>query len=227
MIKFIKSLYVSLRLFLILLGFAAMFVAAYFSPIFFVFLKFVFIGFLLLFLFDIILLYRNKNGITATRLLPEKFSNGDKNPVHISFKNLYAFPLKINIIDEIPHQFQIRDFHFCIKLKSGEEKSYVYNIRPTERGVYQFGKLNVYAETVLGLARRRYIFAEGKDIAVYPSFLQLHKYDFLAIHSHLTDYGVKKIRRLGQTMEFEQIKDYVSGDDIRNINWKATAKRGK
>jgi uncharacterized protein (DUF58 family) len=189
--------------------------------------KFVIVGFLLMVAIDILMLFINKKGVDAERLLPDRFSNGDDNPVHISFKNMYAFAVKIIAIDEITHQFQIRDFHFTVKLKSGEAKDYVYNIHPVQRGEYQFGKLNVYAESVLGLVRRRYIFAEGKDIAVYPSFLQLHKYDFLAIHSHLTDYGLKRIRRLGHTMEFEQIKDYVSGDDIRNINWKATAKRDK
>jgi len=184
-------------------------------------------GFVLLFLADIFLLYIIKNGISADRLLPEKFSNGDDNPVHISFSNNYSFPLKIRVIDEIPHQFQIRDFHFEITLKSAQTKDYVYNIRPTQRGVYQFGKLNIYAQTILSLISRRYIFCENKDIAVYPSFLQLHKYDLRAIHNKLTDYGLKRIRRLGHTMEFEQIKDYVSGDDIRNLNWEATAKRNK
>src|SRR5690606_27347368 len=38
--------------------------------------------------------------------------------------------------------------------------------------------------------------------------------------------GLKKIRRIGHTMEFAQIKDYVSGDDVRTINWKASAKQG-
>src|SRR5690606_29643392 len=41
------------------------------------------------------------------------------------------------------------------------------------------------------------------------------------------DYGIKKVRRLGHTMEFEQIKDYVLGDDLRTINWKATAKKNQ
>ncbi|MCL1867842.1 MAG: DUF58 domain-containing protein [Paludibacter sp.] len=227
MLKFIKSLYFTNRFFLILLGFVAAFVFAYIFPAFFIVLKFVFSGFVLLFLADIFLLFMTKNGIAAERLLPEKFSNGDDNPVHITFTNLYSFPLKISAIDEIPHQFQIRNFHFEVKLKQGETKDYVYNIRPRQRGVYQFGKLNVYAETVLSLVRRRYVFCEKKNIAVYPSFLQLHKYDLRAIHSKLTDYGLKRIRRLGHTMEFEQIKDYVSGDDIRNLNWKATAKRNK
>jgi uncharacterized protein (DUF58 family) len=60
---------------------------------------------------------------------------------------------------------------------------------------------------------------------VYPSFIQMKKYAFLALDNRLTMHGMKKIRRLGHTMEFEQIKDYVPGDDARTINWKATAKR--
>ena len=57
--------------------------------------------------------------------------------------------------------------------------------------------------------------------------LQLKKYDLLAISNNLTMYGIKKIRRIGHTMEFEQIKEYVQGDDLRTINWKATAKQNQ
>jgi uncharacterized protein (DUF58 family) len=45
------------------------------------------------------------------------------------------------------------------------------------------------------------------------------------LSNNLFQYGVKKIRRIGHTMEFEQIKEYVPGDDIRTLNWKATAKK--
>jgi uncharacterized protein (DUF58 family) len=62
-------------------------------------------------------------------------------------------------------------------------------------------------------------------VPTYPSYIQLRKYDLIAFSNNLFQYGLKKIRRLGQTMEFEQIKEYVPGDDIRNINWKATAKK--
>jgi uncharacterized protein (DUF58 family) len=64
-------------------------------------------------------------------------------------------------------------------------------------------------------------------VPTYPAYLQLKKYDLLAISNNLTMYGIKKIRRIGHTMEFEQIKDYVLGDDLRTINWKATAKRNQ
>ena len=55
----------------------------------------------------------------------------------------------------------------------------------------------------------------------------MKKYEFLAISNKLTTVGLKKIRRIGHTLEFEQIKNYVIGDDVRTINWKATAKKGE
>ena len=55
----------------------------------------------------------------------------------------------------------------------------------------------------------------------------MRKYELLAIHNRLTTGGIKKIRRIGQTAEFDQIKEYVAGDDIRSVNWKATARRDK
>jgi uncharacterized protein (DUF58 family) len=224
-LKFFKSLYLSERLFLTVLGFVLAFIIANLANPLFIILKFAFLLFILIIIADIFLLYLSPNGIRANRLLPEKFSNGDENPIHITFENLYAFPVRLRIIDEIPFQFQIRDFLFKVKLNSGEIKDYIYSIRPTKRGAYQFGKLNVYAESPLGLVRKRYVFSQGKDIGVYPSFLQLQKYDLRAFTNRLQEYGLKKIRKIGNTMEFEQIKEYVLGDDIRNINWKATAKR--
>jgi uncharacterized protein (DUF58 family) len=64
-------------------------------------------------------------------------------------------------------------------------------------------------------------------VPVYPSIIQMQQYDFLAISNKLSLFGLKKIRRIGHTQEFEQIKEYVPGDDIRTLNWKATAKQNQ
>ncbi len=102
-----------------------------------------------------------------------------------------------------------------------------YDLRPTERGEYHFGKLNIYVKSVFGLIARRFSFQDDEMVVTYPSFIQLRKYDLLAISNNLHQYGIKKIRKIGHTMEFEQIKDYVLGDDLRTINWKATAKKNQ
>ena len=156
----------------------------------------------------------------------EKFSNGDENPVRIILENRYPIALALQVVDELPEQLQIRDQVFRLSLESGGVKEIDYNIRPTKRGAYAFGVVNVFAATVLGIVRRRYQLGEAKDVAVYPSFIQMRKYELLAISNQLQAFGVKKIRRIGNNMEFEQIKNYVSGDDYRKVNWKATARRG-
>jgi len=177
-------------------------------------------------LFDGVTLYKKKEGISATRKLPEKFSNSDLNEVPLQLSNRYPFKIDFEVIDEIPVQFQKRDFLKTGSIPAGEKIRITYGLRPVERGVYTFGRLNIFVTTTLKLVKRRYVFDNGQPVKVYPSFIQMKKYAFLAIDNKLTQFGLKKIRRIGHTMEFEQIKDYVSGDDVRTINWKATAKRG-
>lgn len=66
---------------------------------------------------------------------------------------------------------------------------------------------------------------EAKDVKVYPSYMMLNRYELLAMSNNLTEMGIKRIRRVGNNTEFEQIKEYVKGDDYRMINWKASARR--
>lgn len=183
--------------------------------------------FLLLCCIDILLLFGQKKGIVAQRILADKLSNGDENFVQLQLENKYKIDIRLNVIDEIPFQFQKRDFSIQIDLKPQTVVEKLYSLRPTERGVYTFGFLNVYASTKLRFFQKRYRFDHQAEVPTYPSFIQMRKYELLAIHNKLHLHGLKKIRRIGHTTEFEHIKDYVLGDDIRTINWKATAKRNQ
>lgn len=174
---------------------------------------------------DVLILFIPNKAIEAKRTTPEKLSNGDENAIVIHIKNFYSFPISATIVDEIPFQFQKRDFFVKRMIKANSEDHYQYFLRPTERGEYTFGRINFYASSPLKLVSKRYTFENNQMVPTYPSYIQLKKYDLMAFSNNLLQYGLKKIRRLGHTMEFEQIKEYVSGDDIRTINWKATAKR--
>jgi uncharacterized protein (DUF58 family) len=176
---------------------------------------------------DIFILFRNKNGIEAKRQSAVKLSNGDENVISIHLQNRYLFDVDITLIDELPIQFQIRDFERKIKVESGKESFIRYSLRPVERGEYHFGALRVFVSSVLKLVERRFSFEQNAMLPVYPSFIQMRKYELLAIHNRLMTGGIKKIRRIGQSTEFDQIKEYVAGDDVRTLNWKATARRDK
>lgn len=225
--QFFKSLYIKTIFFLALFSIAFLFLVSYFEERLLGVSKLLFTILIALLVFDIILLFRNKTGIQANRILPEKLSNGDENSIAITVINRFLFKTKIKIIDELPIQWQIRNFKIKSSLKPSEEKTFTYQVRPTERGEYHFGNLNVFVSSPLGFVNRKQQFDDHKMVPNYPSFLQLKKYEFIAFTNRLKLFGLKKIRRIGHTMEFEQIKEYVTGDDIRNINWKSTAKKNQ
>lgn len=176
---------------------------------------------------DLLLLFRSGKKVFLRRDLPERLSNGDENELAIYMENFYPFTIHLGIIDEIPFQFQKRDLWFKSDLRVNEKKKIIYTLRPTKRGEYEFGSLRVYVSSPLGLISRRFNFAEPVTVPVYPSFLQLRKYELMAVSNRLTEIGIKKIRRVGHSMEFDQVKNYVQGDDYRTLNWKATARRGE
>jgi uncharacterized protein (DUF58 family) len=176
---------------------------------------------------DGLLIFNQKNGISAQRILPEKLSNGDENPVKIDIKNNYGFTIHANVIDEIPFQFQKRDFLIKKKIEAGKNNFFQYILEPKERGEYNFGSLHIYVSSPLGLVSKRFSFQKDTNLPAYPSFIHLRKYELMALQSEFLLGGIKRIRKLGHTMEFEQIKDYVPGDDIRTINWKATSKTNR
>lgn len=208
-----------------LLGIIGLFVCAFIFPNIYNAVWLLVLGLVTFLGIDILLLYTVKTGIEAERVTPEKLSNGDLNPIKINLKNHYNFSVLIKIIDEIPFQFQVRDFKILKTIDAATQKEISYELRPTERGEYLFGALNIYVSSPLKLISRRFIFDKNQMVPTYPSYIQLRKYDLIAFSNNLFQYGIKKIRRIGHTMEFEQIKEYVQGDDLRTLNWKATAKR--
>ncbi|MFT5892800.1 MAG: hypothetical protein ACI9Y7_002914 [Dokdonia sp.] len=223
--RFIKSLFIGNRIFYALTFIGVIYLLSYWFNSLFPIANLLALGLSVLFFIDCLVLFRGSKHITAQRLLPEKFSNSDENELTVTIQNNYPFEVMVDIIDEIPVQFQKRDFKKTLQLPAKSVQKYTYNLRPVERGEYVFGHLNLYVSGRIGLVKRRYRFEKDQMVKVYPSFIQMKKYAFLALDNRLTMYGMKKIRRIGHTMEFEQIKDYVIGDDARTINWKATAKR--
>jgi uncharacterized protein (DUF58 family) len=223
---FYKDLFLTPRLFICLSISVIFFLVAFFFPWLGILPKMLFLVIVLILLTDLLMLYSTAKGIFARRHAPEKLSNGDDNQLGIYIENRYPFAVDAGIIDEIPFQFQKRDLWFKTTLKPRQRKLINYLLRPTKRGEYEFGDIRVFAQSPLGLVSRRYTIAQAEILPVYPSFLQMRKYELMAISNRLTDIGIKKIRRLGHSMEFEQIKNYVPGDDYRTINWKATARQG-
>jgi uncharacterized protein (DUF58 family) len=224
-INFFKSIFLTNRVYMALGLLMLLFLMAFFFPALHSLPRVGVLVLLFFFLLDIVLLYSRRAPFTAFRDTPQRLSNGDENPVSLSVTNHYNFPVLLSLIDELPEQFQKRNFLVKYLLKPGQQRTTHYTLRPVERGVYNFGYFNVFAGTPVKLIQRRVRVEDHTDVPCYPSYIQMRRYQIMAISNRLPELGVKKVRKLGHSLEFEQIKDYVKGDDIRTINWKATARR--
>lgn len=222
---FLRSLFLTNRFFGGLVALVLTYVAAFFWPVVHPGAHAFAIGLAALLLVELGLLLGG-NDVAAERALPERLSNGDDNAVEIHLHNRADLPLRCTVIDELPVQLQVRDQSFTVTVPPRRERTVRYTVRPTERGRYAFGAVNVYVATPLGLVERR-VRAEAEDeVPVYPSFKQMKKYELMAASDRLEEMGIKKVRRVGHTMEFDRIREYVPGDDRRAVNWKATARQG-
>lgn len=223
--KYISDLQISSRWYLMLGGCVVLFFVSFFFSFLF---RLVFTATMLIFFFtlvDYVLLFLTKGGVTAKRATAPRFSIGGENEIEITIDNAYPFKVSGFLIDELPAQFQVRDFHLNISVALQSRAVVKYNLKPLTRGEYNFGSLLGYVSSPLGLLQRRVELAEPVMVKVYPAFQQLKKYELqIAATSSQAAAGIKKVRRLGHSLEFEKIKDYVPGDDVRTINWKATAR---
>ena len=204
---------------------AVLYAASYFFPAIFRIGGVVVLLLLVAIAIDALVVFSRRNGIEGSRDLQDRFSIGDNNKVVINLENRYGFPVRASIIDELPDQFQDRKWLRKATLDPGNLFSLEYMLRPETRGEYHFGDINVYVHGPLRLVKRRYTIRSGRMVKVYPSYVQMRRYQLLAVSNRLQEVGMKKIRRIGHSMEFEQIREYVRGDDYRTINWKATARK--
>jgi uncharacterized protein (DUF58 family) len=206
-------------------GVAALFVLSFFLPPLQTIALFLLLAIVIVILVDTILLYQ-KRGISAERILSGRLSNGDENKVVIELQNEYGYKVSCVVIEELPQQFQERNWKREVVLDSAGTTELVYYVKPLERGEYHFGHINLYATGPLQIVKRRFILGDEQTVKVYPSYIQMRRYQLMAIANRLNETGVRRMRKLGHSMEFEQIKEYVRGDDYRTINWKATARKG-
>jgi len=224
--KYFGDLFLGGRFYIVMAGFIILFVMAFYIPVLERPAEALFFAYILFCLIDYSLLFFAKKNVSAKRITNNRFSNGDENKIEYFIKNEFRFPVHVELIDELPKQLQIRDWKRRLDLNAREQKKIHWYLKPLQRGEYHFGDIHLYISTPLHFLKRRFTAKAVETIPVYPAFMQLHKYELLSNATLQNEAGTKRMRKIGQSMEFEQIKEYVSGDDIRTLNWKASARKG-
>lgn len=109
----------------------------------------------------------------------------------------------------------------------GEPAEFALAFTPPARGAYDFGDVGVRMTGPMGLAGRQVLLPAAQRVRVYPDLTAVRGYALLARKGALREMGMRSMRWLGKGTEFESLRDYHEGDDYRDIDWKATARRGK
>lgn len=226
--NFFKSFYLTPRTFIVLGICIALFCIGLVLNLSFI------IGQLLLFLLfltvlvETILLYSKSQLVTSRRILPNRLSNGDENSIELQIRNNSTIDLDLTIYEDLPDLLQLRIWKIAVLLKKSANQKVVYEVRPTQRGIYTWQNTSILCSvSFLSFVARKMTFEDMASISCYPSFEQFKKLPLDALINTFSETNTTHIRKIGQSLEFEQIKDYVSGDNYRHINWKASAKQGR
>lgn len=174
---------------------------------------------------DWLLVFSHKEPLKFERVLLDRMNLGDKNEVHLKVSNLSGQPVRFKLYEGYPVEMQVRDQYFSALLLPGHVRVFEYDFVPKSRGEFLFGTAFFVMASAFGLVSRRLEVESEQKVHVYPSILQMKKFELLVFQQQKTSQGIKKIRRIGNNSEFEQIKSYVQGDEPKTINWKATSRR--
>lgn len=178
-------------------------------------------------LLDILLTFSLRKPISVERNLQHIMNLGDENHIDLIFHNHSSQPISFIFHEGYPIQMQKRNSKSFMIIGPGKTKHYSYVFVPKKRGDYEFGNIMIFLSSILNLCQRKINFDLKQEVQVYPSILQMKQFELKVFHQQTRAQGIKKIRRIGHNNEFEQIKSYVQGDDVRTVNWKATSKKSE
>jgi uncharacterized protein (DUF58 family) len=165
--------------------------------------------------------------LRVTRLAPDPLSVLREDRVTLIVRNGSRADLWVRIREGTPPSFHPSTEEVTGKVPAQGEVHLEYTVRPSARGLYPWGLAQMRYRSLLGLWEKRLVVPAEQASRVYPNLVLLEQYHLLARSNHLPALGIRRVRQRGSGWEFESLRDYVSGDDVRLLDWKATARRSR
>lgn len=167
--------------------------------------------------------------LSAERIVEEKLSLGVANAVEVRVRNGSPIPLQVELFDSPPEAMpsDLEETPFRFTVQANARHAAVYHLTPHERGDFHFGAVHLRVRGRLGMVYRAMLVPIPQGIKVYPNLLETAKFTLMARRGRLQQMGIRRARLQGAGREFESLRDYMPDDEMRRIDWKATARRGK
>jgi uncharacterized protein (DUF58 family) len=163
--------------------------------------------------------------VRAERQAPPRGSLLGRQTIGIKVGNRSGARLSVLIRDDVPPPLRPSALELDGVVPARGEAVFTYVIEPATRGRFTFGAIELRYRSPLGLWQRARTVPAAADIRIYPAVEQVERYQLLARTDHLPAMGVRRVRALGTSWEFESLREFVNGDDTRLMDWKATARR--
>lgn len=166
--------------------------------------------------------------LTIKREFAKRFAIGDENEVRLHIENRTPRAFILRIKDEFPPQMKLnetREASFTIEGQTSA--NFTYHLTPTRRGHYEFGKTAVRHLSRIGLVWCQADLNEEQTVKVYPNMRRARELELKALGARSYLAIQRRAVRRGEGREFESMRDYVRGDELRHISWTATARRAK
>jgi uncharacterized protein (DUF58 family) len=168
------------------------------------------------------------NSFRVEREMDERFAMGAENEVTIRVRNLSRRKISFIVKDEFPVDMElISPREAQLSIPASRARAWTYRLLPSARGKYSFGNTQLRYRTRLGLLWRQVACPTAADVKVYPDIREAKKHEIYAHRNRRPEPGLRRMRVRGQGREFESLREFVMGDEIRHISWAATARRGK
>lgn len=167
-------------------------------------------------------------GLRITRQFSGRFAVGAETEVRVNISNGTPRPISLSVKDEYPSQMKISGLREAqVRVEAQSSAALVYGLTPPKRGLFEFGGIAARYLSRFGLVWRETRVGESQAVKVYPNMRRAREAELKALGARSLVSSHRKTSWRGEGREFESMRDYVRGDELRHISWTATARRGK
>lgn len=159
------------------------------------------------------------------RSLPGHLSLGRWSEIRLKIQHSYHSPLDVQLYDHVPDAMAFEYLPQRVRLNPGQHSEIGYRLRPLQRGHFHFERCELLLPSPLRLWQARRYIALHNSTRVFPDFTKIYGNPLLGLDHWISQQGIRQQPRRGQGMEFHQLREFREGDSLRQIDWKATARK--
>jgi uncharacterized protein (DUF58 family) len=168
------------------------------------------------------------SGLTVERETDGRFHLGAETEVRVRVANRGRRAVSLRIKDEHPPEMILgarREARLRVAAQTSAEM--IYALTPPRRGRFSFGRLAVRYVSRLGLVWCDARVGEPQTVKVYPNIRRAREAELKALGARSLVAAHRRTSWRGEGRDFESLREYVPGDELRHVSWSATARRGK